>query len=52
MLFVLVAPASARVPIVIVVGLLLIGGLYFLKLWKFDRDVLETEPGDIQVFKH
>ncbi|MGZ8748471.1 MAG: APC family permease [Mycobacterium sp.] len=50
--FVIVAPPSARVPIVIVVGLFLIGGLYFLKLWKFDRGVLETEPGDTEMFKH
>jgi hypothetical protein len=50
--FVIVAPPSARVPIVIVVGLFLIGGMYFLKLWKFDRGVLETEPTDTEMFKH
>jgi amino acid transporter len=50
--FVMVTPPSARVPIVIVLGLTLLGGLYFLKLWKFNRAVLETEPGKIDVFKH
>ena len=50
--FVVVTPSSARVPIVIVVGLLLAGGLYFSYLWMFKREVLETEPGDVSVFKH
>jgi amino acid transporter len=50
--FVIVTPASARVPIVIVLGLAVLGGLYFFKLWKFDRIVLETEPGELDVFKH
>jgi amino acid transporter len=50
--FVIVTPSSARVPIVIVGGLFLLGGLYFLKLWKFNRDVLESEPGDLDVFQH
>ena len=52
-LFVIVAPPSASgASIVIVVGLFLVGGLYFLNLLKFDRDVLETEPGDTEMFKH
>jgi len=50
--FVIVAPASARVPIVVVVGLFLLGGLYFVKLRIFNRDVLESEPGELDVFKH
>lgn len=50
--FVILAPASARVPIVIVIGLFAIGGVYFLKLWKFNRAILETEPGDTEMFKH
>lgn len=50
--FIMVTPTSARVPIVIVLGLTLLGGLYFLKLWKFNRIVLETEPGKVDVFKH
>ena len=50
--FVIVTPSSARVPLVIVGALFLLGGLYFLKLWKFNRDVLETEPGELDVFQH
>lgn len=51
-IFVVVSPASAHIPIGIVLGLLLAGGLYFLKLYRFDREVLETEPGHLDVFKH
>jgi amino acid transporter len=50
--FVILTPSSARVPTVIVFGLALLGGLYFLKLWKFNRIVVETEPGELDVFKH
>jgi amino acid transporter len=48
--FVLVAPAEAVVPCVIVVGLVLVGGLYFACLLRFNREVLETEPGDPNLF--
>ncbi|MFK0265171.1 APC family permease [Streptomyces angustmyceticus] len=51
-LFVLVAPAEALVPALIVVGLLLAGGLFFLCLLRFNREALETEPGDMDVFQH
>jgi amino acid transporter len=51
-LFVLVSPSEALVPVVIVVGLLILGGLYFGYLLRFRREVLETEPGDVSVFKH
>ena len=50
--FVWSPPESALVPVVIVGGLLVVGGLYFLWLLIFNREVLETEPGDIDVFKH
>ena len=50
--FVLVTPESALVPVIIVVGLLAIGGLFFLWLLIFRREVLETEPGDLNVFQH
>jgi amino acid transporter len=49
---VIMAPPSARVPTLLVGGLVLLGGLYFGKLWLFSRDVLETEPGELDVFKH
>ncbi|MFD7443798.1 APC family permease [Streptomyces sp. NPDC059909] len=51
-LFVLVAPREAFVSVVIVAGLLLAGGLFFLVMLKFDREALETEPGDVSAFKH
>ncbi|WP_214319445.1 APC family permease [Nonomuraea sediminis] len=51
-LFVLAVPAEALVPVLIVVGLLLAGGLFFLGLLLFNREALETEPGDLSVFKH
>jgi len=50
--FVLVTPESALVPVIIVIGLLVVGGLFFLWLLIFRREVLETEPGDVDVFKH
>ena len=51
-LFVLVSPSEALVPVVIVVGLLILGGLYFGYLLRFRREVLQTEPGDVSVFKY
>jgi hypothetical protein len=51
-LFVLVSPSEALLPVVIVVGLLIVGGLYFGYLLRFRREVLQTEPGDVSVFKH
>ncbi len=49
-LFVLVCPAEAVVPVVIAAGLVLVGGLYFLGMLIFNREVLETEPGDADLF--
>ena len=43
-LFVLVAPAEALIPVLIVVGLLLAGGVYFAYLLVCNPEVLETEP--------
>ncbi|MET4613906.1 amino acid transporter [Rhodococcus sp. PvR044] len=51
-LFVLISPGEAFVPVLIVGGLLVLGGLFFLAMWFFDREVLETEPGDISVYEH
>ncbi|MGW1544402.1 APC family permease [Streptomyces sp. NPDC002309] len=51
-LFVLVAPREALVSVVIVVGLLVAGGVFFLLMLKFDREALETEPGDMSAFNH
>src|SRR5262245_27724120 len=44
-LIVLVSPEAALVPFLIVVGLLLVGGLYFLGMLMFDRKSLEAVPG-------
>ncbi|MFC9330851.1 APC family permease [Kitasatospora sp. NPDC057015] len=51
-LFVLVTPAEALTPVVIVIGLLLVGGLFFLGMLTFDREALDAEPGDESAFKH
>ncbi|MFD2689378.1 APC family permease [Streptomyces phyllanthi] len=51
-LFVLVSPREALVPVVIVAGLLVAGGLFFLVMLKRDREALESEPGDGDAFTH
>jgi amino acid transporter len=48
-LIALVTPGAALVPVLIVIGLLLVGGLYFLGMLMFDRKSLWTEPGGIPV---
>lgn len=45
-LFVLVTPEGALVSVVIDLVLILAGGVYFAKMWFFNREVLDTEPGD------
>jgi amino acid transporter len=47
---VLVSPSDARIPSLIVAGLILAGGLYFAKMMIFEREVLETEPGEPGAF--
>ncbi|MFE3293008.1 APC family permease [Rhodococcus sp. NPDC059234] len=49
-LFVVVSPADARVPVVLVAGVVVVGGLFFLWLLRFRREVLETEPGDVSLY--
>ena len=48
--FVLVSPSEARVPGLIVLGLIVLGGLYFVTLLFTNREVLEAEPGDEGAF--
>ncbi|MFJ1974022.1 amino acid permease [Streptomyces sp. NPDC087903] len=48
-LFVLVTPGEALVSVLIVAGLLL-GGLFFLAMLRFDRQAMEIEPGEVDVF--
>ena len=49
-IFVLVSPSDARVPGLVVLGLLAVGGLYFVTLLLTNREALETEPGDPGAF--
>lgn len=49
LLFVIVSAGSV-VPVLIVVGLMLAGGMYFAYLLKFQRQVLEHEPGKADLF--
>jgi amino acid transporter len=48
-LFVLMVPGEALVPDLIVVGLIVAGGLFFLGLLMFRRQALENEPGDVSL---
>ena len=43
-LFVLITPADAFVPSLVVLGLIVVGALYFAKLLIFNREVLDAEP--------
>jgi hypothetical protein len=42
----LVTPGDATVPALVVLGLILAGGVYFAYMLLFNREVLDTEPGD------
>ena len=50
-LFVLVTPATAVIPVLIVVGLGLAGGLFLLGLVLADRQALQAQPGDAGAFR-
>jgi amino acid transporter len=50
-LLVLVLPHVSRVPVMIVVGLLLAGGVFFLLMLMFDRESLDVQPGDAAVLE-
>ena len=49
-LFALMSPGTSLVPDLIVVGLIVVGGLYFAKMLIFNREVLDTEPGNPDAF--
>jgi len=51
-LVILLSPANALVPAVIVANLLGVGALYFAYMVMFKRDVLANEPGEAAVFSH
>lgn len=50
--FILVSPSQASTAVLISIGILLIGGVYFAYLMIANREVLESEPGEMDVFKH
>jgi hypothetical protein len=50
--FVLVSPSQALTADLISVGVVLVGGMYLAYLMIFNREVMETEPGEVDVFKH
>lgn len=50
--FILVSPREARTAVFLAIGILLAGGVYFAYLFITNREVLDTEPGDVDVFKH
>jgi amino acid transporter len=50
--FVLVSPSQALTAALISVGVVLVGGMYLAYLMIFNREVMETEPGEVDVFKH
>jgi amino acid transporter len=43
-LFVLVTPGDNTIPVLIVVGLVLAGSVYFAYMYVFHREILDTEP--------
>jgi hypothetical protein len=45
-------PPEALTAVLIAVGVLVAGGVYLAYLLMFNREVLETEPGAVDVFKH
>jgi hypothetical protein len=49
-IFALVSPSEARTPGLVVLGLIVLGGLYFITMLIFNREVLDTEPGDPDAF--
>jgi amino acid transporter len=44
-LFVLVTPGDNSIPVLIVIGLVLAGGVYFAYMYFFHREILDTDPG-------
>ena len=49
-IFALVSPSEARIPGLIVLGLIAVGGLYFVTLLITNREALESEPGEPGAF--
>ena len=51
-LFVLVTPAAAVVPVLIVLGLMLAGGVFFLGMLLFNRRALDSAPATLDMPLH
>ncbi|WP_319434822.1 APC family permease [Mycobacterium sp. RTGN5] len=49
-IFVLVSPSDARIPGLIVLGLIVVGGIYFVTMMILNRQVLESEPSEPGTF--
>jgi hypothetical protein len=47
-----IAAGGALTVVLISVGVLVAGGVYLAYLLVFNREVLDTEPGDVNVFTH
>jgi L-asparagine transporter-like permease len=47
----LVLPHESRVPVLIVIGLVLVGGVFFLFMLTFNPTSLDVEPGDVTVLR-
>lgn len=50
--FVVVSPGDALIPVLIVVGLLLFGGLFFLGMLLFNREALDAETSTLKFTVH
>ena len=50
--FVLVSPPEALTAVLISVGVVVAGGMYLAYLLMFNREILETVPEEVDVFKH
>ena len=50
--FVLVSPPEALTAVLMSIGVVLGGAVYLAYLLIFHREVMETEPGEIDAFKH
>jgi amino acid transporter len=51
-MFILVTPNAAFIPAMIVFGLMVVGGLFFLSILIFDRKALDSLPESQPVFRH
>lgn len=48
-LFVVLASSTTVATLLLVVGQFAVGAAYFVYMWRFNREVLESEPGDAAV---